>query len=103
MHELIERHRAAISELCQRYQVRRLDLFGSGARATDFDPARSDVDFLVEFDTTQREPTLKTFFALRDELAAILGRRVDLVMAASVTNPYVKAELERTREQVYAA
>jgi hypothetical protein len=103
MHGLIERQRPAIADLCRRHRVRRLDVFGSGARGTDFDPGRSDVDFLVEFDAREGEPTLKTFFALRDELAAILGRRVDLVMATSVTNPYVKAEMERSREQVYAA
>ena len=47
-------------------------------------------------------PTLKTFFALRDELAALLGRPVDLVMAGSLTNPFVKAEVDRNREPVYA-
>jgi hypothetical protein len=103
MHGLIERQRPAIAELCRRHRVWRLDVFGSGARGADFDPGRSDVDFLVEFDTAAGEPTLKTFFALRDELAAVLGRRVDLVMAGSVTNPYVKAEVERSREPVYAA
>lgn len=103
MHGVIEQRRAAIAALCRRHRVRRLDVFGSGARGTDFDPGRSDVDFLVEFDTTESEPTLTTFFALRDELAAVLGRPVDLVMAGSVINPYVNAEVERTREPVYAA
>ncbi len=68
----------------------------------DFDRRHSDVDFLVEFDTAGGVPTLKAFFALRDELAALLGRPVDLVMAGSLTNPFVKAEVERTREAVYA-
>jgi len=103
MHRLIEEQRAVIAELCRRHRVRRLDVFGSGARGADFDPGRSDVDFLVEFDATGSTPTLKTFFALRDELGAVLGRRVDLVMAGSVTNPYLKAEVERSRESVYAA
>ena len=103
MHRVIERQRAAIAELCRRHRVRRLDVFGSGARGVDFDPKRSDVDFVVEFDTTQSGPTLKTVFSLRSELATLLGRPVDLVMAGSVTNPYVKAEVERTCEQVYAA
>ena len=103
MHRVIERQRAAIAELCRQHRVRRLDVFGSGAREVDFDPKRSDVDFVVEFDTTQSGPTLKTVFSLRSELATLLGRPVDLVMAGSVTNPYVKAEVERTREQVYAA
>lgn len=103
MHRVIERERAAIVELCRRYHVRRLDVFGSGARSVDFDPDRSDADFVVEFDATQSGPTLKTFFSLRRELAALLGRPVDLVMLGSLTNPYVKAEIEQTREQVYAA
>lgn len=46
----IEQHRAAIAELCRRYRVRRLEVFGSAARGDDFDPARSDFDFLAEFE-----------------------------------------------------
>ena len=103
MHEVIERQRGTIAELCRRYHVRRLDVFGSSARGVDFDPKRSDVDFAVEFLATQDGPTLKTFFLLRNELAALLDRPVDLVMLGSVTNPYIKTEVERTREPVYAA
>lgn len=102
MHALIEKQRTAIAELCKRHRVRRLEVFGSGARGVDFDPRRSDVDFLVEFDTAGGAPTLKTFFALRNELASVLGRPVDLVMAGSLTNPFVKAEVDRSREPVYA-
>jgi hypothetical protein len=103
MHGLIEQQRGAIAEMCRRHRVRRLDVFGSGARGADFDPERSDVDLLVEFDSTGGKPTLKAFFALRAELAAVLGRRVDLVMAGSVSNPYLKTEVDRTREPLYAA
>ena len=45
----IEAQRAAIAELCRRFHVRRLDVFGSAARGTDFDPSRSDVDLLVSY------------------------------------------------------
>jgi uncharacterized protein len=101
VHALIEQHRATIAELCRRHRVRRLEVFGSGARGVDFDPRRSDVDFLVEFDPTVDAPTLKAYFALRDDLAAVLGRPVDLVMAGSLANPFVKADVDRTREPVY--
>lgn len=102
MDALIEQHRAAIGELCRRYGVRRAEVFGSGARGIDFDPRRSDIDFLVEFDTADGAPTLKAFFALRDELAGVLGHPVDLVMAGSLTNPFVRADVDRSRETVYA-
>lgn len=45
---LIESHRDALADLCRRYDVRRLELFGSAARG-DFDLRSSDLDFLVEF------------------------------------------------------
>lgn len=43
---LLEEKRTAIADLCKRYHVRRLDVFGSAA-AGPFDPQESDVDFLV--------------------------------------------------------
>jgi len=45
---LLEQHRDQLSALCRQYGVRRLDVFGSAANGR-FDPARSDLDFLVEF------------------------------------------------------
>ncbi len=103
MHPLIQRHRAAIGELCHRHHVRRLEIFGSGARSDDFDPSRSDVDFMVEFAPEPNAPTLDTYFDLRDALAAVLGRPVDLVVAGAVHNPYVLASIDRSKELVYAA
>jgi predicted nucleotidyltransferase len=103
MHPLLQTHRAEIDALCRRHHVRRLEVFGSAARGEDFDPERSDVDFLVEFDRAHITPTLSTFFALREDLAALLGRPVDLVMAGSIRNPYIQADIERSREAVYAA
>jgi len=103
MHPLLLQHRADIDTLCRRFHVRQLEVFGSAARGEDFDPERSDVDFLVEFDRTRITPTLNTFFELRDQLAAMIGRPVDLVMAGSIRNPFVQADIERSRETVYAA
>jgi predicted nucleotidyltransferase len=103
MHPLIGEYRAGIARLCHRYAVRRLEVFGSAARATDFDPATSDADFLVEFAPDTTLPPLERFFGLTDELAAVLGRRVDLVEAGAVRNPYILADINRTRELVYAA
>lgn len=102
MATIIDRHRARIEELCRTYRVRRLDVFGS-AVGEDFDPARSDVDFLVEFEP---DPDLNTFHAymdLRGELSRLLERPVDLVMPSAVRNLYIKQQIEDTREPVYAA
>ena len=49
MHPLIARHRSGDRGIGQRDNRRRCDVFGSAARADDFNPASSDADFLVEF------------------------------------------------------
>ena len=96
-------HRDEIAALCRRFHVRRLELFGSAARGADFDPATSDVDFLVEFDPTHRLHAFDDYFGVKEGLEALLGRRVDLVVEKAVRNPYFRATIDRTRQPVYAA
>ena len=98
----LEPYRQHIAALCQRFHVRRLEVCGSALR-DDFDPARSDVDFLVEFDTNPDINTFEAYCDLRRQLGELLGRPVDLVMPAALRNPYVRAGIEAHRELVYAA
>jgi predicted nucleotidyltransferase len=102
MHPAIANYRAGISLICQQYRIRRLDVFGSAARANDFDPERSDADFLVEF-VSDSAPGLNAFFGAKAALEALLGRGVDLVEVGAVRNPYVLAGINSHRESVYAA
>ena len=103
MHPIIQAKQSEISALCRRYRIRTLDVFGSAARGDDFDPHTSDVDFLVEFDQDSDVPPLEEFFGLRDALAGLLGRSVDLVEVGTMRNPYVLTSIERSRERVYGA
>jgi predicted nucleotidyltransferase len=100
---VLDRQGAAIAALARRYGVRRLEVVGSAARGEDFDPARSDVDFLVSFATDAGMAPLDQFFGLRDALAELLGRPVDLIEAGAVTNPYVRREYDTARKLVFAA
>ena len=78
MHALIEARRPAIETLCQRFHVQKLEVFGSAARGHDFDPARSDADFLVTF-APEAERSFATLIDLQDALEDLLGLSVDLV------------------------
>jgi predicted nucleotidyltransferase len=99
----IRSRREELLALCRRFHVRRLDLFGSAARG-DFDRARSDLDFLVEFDRDHPQAlSLRTYFGLKEALEELLRRPVDLVEASAMRNPYLKASIERSREPIYAA
>lgn len=90
-----------IADLCRRFHVRRLSVFGS-ATTEKFDPAKSDVDFLVEFEDGA-DDLLGSYFGLKEELEGLLGRPVDLVMPKSLENPYFAESVKRTRRDLYAA
>ncbi len=102
MHPDIDQKRGEISGICRRLGIRKLEVFGSAARGADFDVAHSDADFLVQFEPAAKRG-LDTYFALKGELEALLGRAVDLVEPASVRNPYILAGINSARELVYAA
>ena len=103
MQPIVKKHLVELNELCRRFYVRRLDLFGSAARE-DFDPTRSDIDFLVEFDRGHPDAlSLKTYFGLKDALEALLDHPVDLVEPGAMRNPYLKASIERSREPIFEA
>ena len=102
MHPSIERHRAGIEDLCRRYGVTMLDVFGSATR-DDFDEARSDVDFLVDFDHNMPGMSaLGQYFGFKEDLEQLLGRSVDLV-SRTIENPYLRRAVEADREPLYAA
>ena len=76
-HPAIADKREALGALCNRFGVRRLEVFGSAARGTDFDPGRSDADFLVSF--LSAASGLSRFMDFKEALEEVLGRPVDLV------------------------
>jgi predicted nucleotidyltransferase len=98
----ISAHRGELDDLCRRFYVRRLDLFGSAARGEDF-TNESDIDFLVEFEMDHTPPALGDFLALRQALAALFGREVDLTMAGSIRNPFLQAAIARSRVTLHGA
>ncbi len=88
--------------LCQKYRVRRLDVFGSAAR-DDFNEQSSDIDLLVEFDDMPFPDRADAYLGLLTESEALLGRRVDLVEVSAVRNPYLRQGIESSRQLLYAA
>lgn len=101
MDTIIENHLAAVHQLCRQFGVQRLDVFGSAAGDT-FDPQRSDIDFVVDFGPGQQPDLFNRYFGLNEALAALFGRKVDLVMAGGMVNPYFIDSVNRTRKPVYA-
>lgn len=102
MLELIEQRRPQLLELCRKYAVKRLELFGSAARGT-FDPARSDLDFAVEFINFTVENAPDRFLGLLVDLEDLFGRRIDLVSYPAIRNTFFKQVIDQSRVSLYAA
>lgn len=81
---------------CNRYGMDRLEVFGSAAKGL-FDPASSDLDFIVPM-TGQREPgNARRFCSFADELEVLFGRPVDLLKESMIHNPYFRKDVEASR------
>ncbi len=102
MIDILENKRQAIAQACKRHGVIRLDAFGSALR-DEFRPDESDLDLLVEFGPMEPYARVDAYFGLLEELRALLGPKIDLVMAGAVKNPYIVSDIERTRQMLYAA
>jgi predicted nucleotidyltransferase len=96
--DLIEAKRSELIDLCDRYGVRRLALFGSVLRE-DFDPGSSDLDFSVEFSPMTPEEHADAYFGLLEDLEDLFGRRVELVEIRAVRNPYLRQEMIKERQE----
>jgi uncharacterized protein len=101
MHPLIESNREAISRLCRLHGVRKLEVFGSILRS-DFDPRRSDIDVLVEFEP-QLANSFANFLDLKHALEEVFGRPVDLVELRAIRNRRLRYYIEQSKSPVYAA
>lgn len=103
MHPEIAEKREKLAELCRSHDVARLEIFGSAARAVDFDPKSSDADFLVKFRRISSQAPLEQYFDFAEALRQTLGRPVDLVESGAVQNPYLRAAIDKSRELIYAS
>jgi hypothetical protein len=103
VNRLVEDKLQQIIAVCMRHNVRRLDLFGSAAAGSGFDPQTSDLDFLVEFGELSRGEHANAYFGLLEDLEDLFQRPVDLVMTTAIRNPYFREGISSSKVLVYAA
>ncbi|RIK46776.1 MAG: nucleotidyltransferase [Chloroflexi bacterium] len=95
----IEIDEAQLADICRRYHVRELALFGSVLRDDFRDD--SDVDVLVEFEPDARIGFIG-YLDLQEELAGLLGRSVDLISKDGMRPRFAARVLPQLRV-IYAA
>ena len=100
MIQLLEEKRGKLIALCQKYQVRRLDLFGSAAKGR-FAPETSDLDFVAEFLERSNPDYANRYYDFAESLQNLFQRRVDLLTENMIRSPYFRQEFETTRQKIY--
>jgi len=95
----IEVEEKKLADLCRRYGIRELALFGSAVRG-DMRPG-SDIDVMVEFEPSVRIGLLK-FERLSEELGALVGRKVDLVTKRGLKS-WIRPQVLKEARVIYAA
>ena len=102
MHPEIAIRIKEIAGICRRYRVSRLEVYGSAARGTDFDPETSDAEFLVVFEPPTVPPGIsERHRGLNADLGALLDRKVVLIRLETTDKEDLPAEIEQSRERVY--
>ncbi|GAA3841792.1 nucleotidyltransferase domain-containing protein [Brevibacterium ammoniilyticum] len=91
----------AVARICANHGVVRLRIFGS-VLTDRFDSASSDIDFIVDF-LPGRENMFDDYSGLLEDLSALFGRDVDLVVGRTLRNPYFRNTVLGSAQDVYAA
>jgi predicted nucleotidyltransferase len=99
---MIEHRRRRIAQLCRRYRVRELALFGSILR-NDFDPTSSDVDAAVKFGPPADDSLARQYFDFKAAQEHLLMRSVDLVELDAMPDTRLKRIIQHTKVPIYAA
>ena len=96
----IKQNPKLFKELCQMHKVHKLYAFGS-AITNQFNEDSSDIDLLVDVDIPDPANRGETLLSLCDKLEAYFKRKVDLVTINSIQNPFLKSNIDRSKELIY--
>ena len=96
----IENKLDKLFELCIKYKVVKLFIFGSSSKG-NFNNKTSDVDLIVDIENlppVEKGENLMNFWTQLDEL---FDRKVDLLTNKNINNPYLKEEIDNSKLLLY--
>jgi uncharacterized protein len=99
--KLINNSITKIKELCSKYNVLSVHLFGS-ALTKEFNE-NSDIDLLVDFKKDSFHAAFNQFMNYKADMEDLFQRRVDLISRSNIPNQILKSEIDSSKVQIYAA
>lgn len=97
--KLLDKNISYIKRLCTKYKVAKLYLFGSVL--TDKFNESSDVDIVVEFKSMEHAEYVDNYYDFKSRLEKHLKRKVDLLEGQAIKNPFLKREIDSTKQLIY--
>ncbi len=96
---IIEKNIEEINELCSKYNVSELYVFGSVLTERFND--KSDIDLLVDFDDMDVFGYADNYFDFKFALESALNRKVDLLEKKAIKNPFMKKSIDSSKKLIY--
>lgn len=100
IHNEITSRRKSLFELCKKYKVNRLFVFGSSA-SSNFNSDTSDIDLIAEMDDVNPVEKGENIMNLWTELEDLFSRKVDLLTSQKFRNPYLQKQVDATKQLIY--
>ena len=97
--KIIDDLRQELPNVCEKYDIAFVDLFGSLAR--DEEQADSDIDLIIDFNEPRNFETSKRFFGFLHSIEDRYGKNVDILTSKSLKNPYLIKEINKDRIRLY--
>ncbi|MDZ4714193.1 MAG: nucleotidyltransferase domain-containing protein [Cytophagales bacterium] len=96
---IIETYKEQILRLCENHKVKSLYSFGS-VNTTQFTKT-SDVDLMVDFQTSDPFEYSDNYFQLKFALEKILDRSIDLLENRAIKNPFLRQSIDKSKVLIY--
>ncbi len=95
----IERNIDKLIELCKKYKVTKLYVFGSVSNGNF--TSESDIDLLVRFDDIELRNYADNYFDFKFSLEDLFKRKIDLLEEKAIKNPFFKESVNNSRVLIY--
>ena len=97
--KLIEDNKQKLIQLCIKYHVKKLYLFGS--ILTKKFNNDSDIDMLVQFSPVELKDYFDNYMDFKESASNLLEREIDLVEDQAIKNPIFRKIVDREKQLIY--
>ena len=97
--DLLEKNIDKLTNLCIKYNVLKLYVFGSALNKKFGND--SDIDFLITFGNVDLNDYADNYFDFKFSLEDLFKREIDLLEEKTIKNPFLKQSIDYSKKLLY--